>query len=150
MLGHILGGRAGRRAGDPWRRREGPRPGGRRKQAAHEAKRKAAHEALTLDALLDQWETLRLADKRERYAAEAVRAVRYAFAKHLTRRPPTSTAPPCSRARPPRQGWKAGDGEPHGRLWARRYHWAVKRGSLESQPVYRTFRLPPSRSASAF
>jgi hypothetical protein len=31
-----------------------------------------------------QWETLRLADKRERYAAEAVRALRYAFAKHLT------------------------------------------------------------------
>jgi integrase len=38
---------------------------------------------LTLGALLEQWEALRLADKRERYAAEAVRAVRVAFEKRL-------------------------------------------------------------------
>ena len=50
---------------------------------ASDRKRKAAHDALTLDALIEQWETLGLAGKRERYVAEAVRAVRYAFADHL-------------------------------------------------------------------
>jgi integrase len=58
-------------------------PAADRKQAAADAKRKAAHDALTLGALLEQWQSLRLAKKRKRYVSEALRAVRYAFAKHL-------------------------------------------------------------------
>ena len=84
MLGDLAGGaRKAARAimGDAAKGRD---PAGERKEAVHKRKRKAAHEALTLAALLEQWEALRLADKRERYAAEAVRAVRHAFAKHLS------------------------------------------------------------------
>jgi integrase len=58
-------------------------PAADRKAAALEAKRKTADEALTLDALLDQWAALRLADKRPSYAVEAVRALRRAFEKRL-------------------------------------------------------------------
>ena len=59
---------------------QGRDPAAARKEAAREAKRKAEHEALTLAALIEQWEDIRLADKRERYAREAVRALRFAFA----------------------------------------------------------------------
>jgi hypothetical protein len=38
---------------------------------ASDRKRKAAQDALTLEALVGQWETLSLADRRERYASEA-------------------------------------------------------------------------------
>jgi Arm DNA-binding domain len=54
-----------------------------RKASAAEARRKAAQEALTLPALIEQWAILRLTERRARYAAEAVRALRHAFAKHL-------------------------------------------------------------------
>jgi integrase len=62
---------------------KGRDPAADRKAATLEAKRKAAHEALTLGALLDQWSALRLADKRESYAVEAVRAIKVAFPKQL-------------------------------------------------------------------
>src|ERR1700730_10772580 len=42
-----------------------------RKNAACEARRQALHEALTLSALLSDWQALHLANKRPRYAAEA-------------------------------------------------------------------------------
>src|SRR5208337_2267865 len=58
-------------------------PAAERKEAALETRRKAAHEALSLGTLFEQWGALRLADRRERYAAEAVRAIKYAFADHL-------------------------------------------------------------------
>jgi integrase len=50
---------------------------------AAERKKAAAHEALTLSALLSDWQALHLASKRPRYAAEAVRALRNAFARYL-------------------------------------------------------------------
>src|SRR5262249_33901108 len=40
---------------------------------------------LTLDALLQEWSRLHLAGRRARYRAEAVRAIRHAFAEHLRR-----------------------------------------------------------------
>src|ERR1700730_14049641 len=40
-----------------------------RKKAACEARRQALHEALTLSALLSDWQALHLANKRPRYAA---------------------------------------------------------------------------------
>jgi integrase len=50
---------------------------------AAERKKAKAHEALTLSALLSDWQALHLASKRPSYAAEAVRALRNAFARYL-------------------------------------------------------------------
>src|SRR5262249_23564363 len=50
---------------------------------AVERKKAKAHESLTLDALLSDWQALHLAAKRPRYAAEATRALRKAFAPYL-------------------------------------------------------------------
>ena len=114
---------------------KGRDPAGERNEARRAAQRKAAHEALTLTALLEQWETLRLADKRERYAAEAVRAVRYAFTKHLN-----APAADLDRAAVVRvldclskdsKAAMASRTAAYGRAC---YQWAVKRGSLESNP----------------
>jgi integrase len=110
-------------------------PAAERKAAVLEAARKAAHEALTLGALLMQWEALHLADKRERYRAEAVRAIKNAFVDRLN-----WPAADLSRATVVRVlDGLARDGK---RAMASRtaaygracYHWAVKRGSLASNP----------------
>jgi integrase len=50
---------------------------------AAERKKAKAHEALTLSALLMDWQALHLATKRPSYASDAVRAVRNAFACYL-------------------------------------------------------------------
>ena len=63
-------------------------PAAERKAAALEAVRKAAHEALTLEALLEQWKALHLADRRDRYRAEAIRAIKSAFLDRLMCRRP--------------------------------------------------------------
>jgi integrase len=64
---------------------QGRDPAAARIEARRQAEREAAREALTLDELVRQWETLRLAERRESYAAEAVRALRFAFAKQMDR-----------------------------------------------------------------
>jgi hypothetical protein len=58
-------------------------PAVERKNAIAEERRKAAHEALTLSALLSDWQALQLASKRPSYAAEAVRALHNAFSRCL-------------------------------------------------------------------
>jgi integrase len=50
---------------------------------AAERKKAKAHDALTLSALLMDWQALHLATRRPSYASEAVRAVRNAFACYL-------------------------------------------------------------------
>lgn len=60
-------------------------PAAMRKEAAAEARRKAAHEALTLSTLIEDWQALHLAGKRPSYASEAVRALRSAFSRYLDR-----------------------------------------------------------------
>jgi integrase len=62
---------------------KGRDPASERKEAKQKAKEKAAQEALTLGFLIDKWEEQHLADKRPGYAAEATRALRFAFTKHL-------------------------------------------------------------------
>jgi integrase len=54
-----------------------------RKEAIRAAKARADREVLTLRVLIDKWETEHLADKRPGYKAEATRALRFGFAKHL-------------------------------------------------------------------
>ena len=61
---------------DPFADRQGAR-------AAEKAK--AERDALTLAVLIDKWRDGSLAKRRESYRAEAVRALRYAFAKHLNK-----------------------------------------------------------------
>ena len=51
-----------------------------------EAERERVEAALTFDALVAEWVALHLAQRRERYRTEAVRAIRYAF-PHLLKRP---------------------------------------------------------------
>ena len=114
---------------------DGRDPATERKEKALEAKRKAAHEALTLAALIEQWAALRLAEKRARYAVEAVRALRYAFTKHLD-----APATDLDRAAVVRVLDRlAKDG--HAAMGSRTaaygracYQWAVKRGSLTVNP----------------
>ena len=59
-------------------------PASERKEAARRAKEKAEREALTLGVLIEQWKEIHLADRRPGYAAEATRALRFAFGKHLS------------------------------------------------------------------
>jgi integrase len=114
---------------------KGRDPAADRKAAALDAKRKAAHEALTLDALLDQWSTLRLADKRQSYAVEAVRALRHAFEKRLAL--PASDLDRAAVVRVLDGLTK--DGKPamatrtaaYGRAC---FQWAIRRGALETNP----------------
>ena len=100
-----------------------------------EAARQASSQALTLEALLEQWRALKLADRRERYAAETVRALKYAFPKHLR-----APAGDLDRAAVLRVlDALARDGKTamarstasYGRAC---YGWAVKRGSLSVNP----------------
>src|SRR3984957_4156007 len=62
---------------------QGRDPAADRKAAALVAKEKAESEALTLGLLIDRWEAGHLVDKRPGYAAEATRALRFAFKEHL-------------------------------------------------------------------
>jgi integrase len=114
---------------------KGRDPATERKDAAREAKRKAAHDALTLKALLEQWEELHLANRRERYAAEAVRAIKSAFAKHLD-----APAGDLSRNIVVRildglaKDGKVATASATARYGRACFQWAVKRGSFAVNP----------------
>lgn len=106
-----------------------------RKQAAAQAKRTQAHEALTLDVLLEQWGALRLAHRRQSYAVEAVRAVRRAFPRHLGLPAADLDRPSVVRvldgfARAGKIAM-ASRTAAYGRSC---YQWAVKRGALDVNP----------------
>lgn len=58
---------------------QGRDPALERKAAATEALRKAASDAFTFERLIEDWEQLHLANKRRRYAGEAIRALRNVF-----------------------------------------------------------------------
>jgi Arm DNA-binding domain len=114
---------------------KGVDPAAERKRAAAEARVKAAHDAQTLEALLQDWSALHLAGKRPSYAAETVRALRYAFGRYLDlpaadlSRPivvkrldsMTRTGSPVMAAQTAAYGKAA-------------YGWAVKRGVIEGNP----------------
>lgn len=58
-------------------------PAAERRKRRAEADALRAEQALTLDALIEQWAALHLAARRPRYRDEAQRALRFAFADHL-------------------------------------------------------------------
>jgi integrase len=62
---------------------KGRNPAADRKQATAAERARRARDRLTLRALIDDWHSLHLAGRRPRYAAEAVRALHYAFADAL-------------------------------------------------------------------
>ena len=114
---------------------KGRDPAAERKEAARDARRKAAQEALTFEALLGQWEALHLADKRQRYALEAVRALRHAFGKHLDE--PASSLDRATVVRSLDALAKKGKAAMASRTAAYGracFQWAVKRGSLTANP----------------
>jgi integrase len=61
----------------------GKNPALERKEAAARARK--VKDRLTLEALIGQWKTLHLSQRRPRYASEAERALRYAFKRYLDR-----------------------------------------------------------------
>jgi integrase len=114
---------------------QGRDPASDRKAAALEAQGQAAHDALTLEALLDQWAALRLVDKRESYAAEAVRAIKVAFPKQLPL--PAAGLDRAAVVRILDDITKAGKPTMAARTaaYARAcYQWAIRRGSINSNP----------------
>ncbi|OAI30934.1 hypothetical protein A1351_22315 [Methylosinus sp. R-45379] len=62
---------------------QGRDPAVERKAAAASAKEKTARDTFTLERLIEDWQALHLANKRPRYAAEAERALRFAFDRQL-------------------------------------------------------------------
>lgn len=106
-----------------------------RQKAKMEADRERAENLLTFDALLTDWETLHLASRRPSYAAEAVRAVRYAFAGMMTR--PAAKVTRADAIKELEKLVKAGKTSIAGRTLAyarAAFHWAEKRGKVPGNP----------------
>jgi integrase len=102
---------------------------------ATERKKAKAHGALTLSAMLSDWQVLHLAGKRPSYAAEAVRALRKAFshyldlpAAELDRTTVVKALGAMSRQGSPAMAAQTGA---YGKV---AYGWAVKRGALSANP----------------
>ena len=94
-----------------------------------------AERALTLEALVDDWAALHLASKRPRYSSEAVRAIKYAFAKHLKR--PAAKMTKAEAVAVLDAILKAGNAAMAGRTLAYGracYAWAEKRGKVADNP----------------
>ena len=112
----------------------GKDPAGERKAAALEAKR----EALTLAALIEQWEALHLKRKRPNYATAATATLRRVFVKHLN-----TPAGSLDRAIVVRalDALAANEKAPMAGATARYgsalFGWAIRRGSVSVNPFER-------------
>jgi integrase len=136
---------------------KGLNPAMERKEAAAAERAKRARDRLTLRVLIEDWERLHLAERRPRYAAEAVRALHYAFADHLDdaaedldRTAVVRTLDALARRRKRKDGNGAdkpkatamiGRTAAYGRA---AYAWAAKRGIVHANPFAE---LPISKSA---
>jgi integrase len=102
---------------------------------ATERKKAKAHGALTLKALLSDWQALHLSGKRPRYAAEAVRAVRNAFSRYLDL--PAADLDRATAVKTLDAMARKGSASMAARTAAygkAAYGWAVKRGALSVNP----------------
>jgi integrase len=114
---------------------KGVDPAAVRKKAAAEARRNAAHKALTLAALLSDWQAWHLAGKRPSYAAEAVRALRNAFSRYLDL--PAAELDRATAVKTLDAMARKGSVAMAARTAAygkAAYGWAVKRGTLSVNP----------------
>jgi len=124
---------------------KGRNPAAERKEAAAAEWAKRVRGRLTLAVLFQDWARLHLIHRRPRYAAEAVRALRHGFSKHLDR--PAEDLDRAavvqaldSLSRPRKEKGKssirhgtaiAGRTAAYGRAC---FAWAMKRGTLPSNP----------------
>lgn len=114
---------------------KGADPAAERKQAQVAAEAKAARDAMTFNALLGDWSALHLANKRPGYAAEAVRALRYAFGPHLDQ--PAEDLDRQAVVKTLDAIVRRGNKAMAARLAAygrAAYGWAAKRGSVMTNP----------------
>ncbi len=110
-------------------------PVAERKKVAAAARQREAQAALTLARLIDDWRELHLANRRESYALEAVRSLRRAFVDHLD-----FPAAEIDRALVvklfdgmAREG--SAMAATHAAAYGKAcYGWAIKRGTLASNP----------------
>lgn len=122
-------------------------PAAERKDAAAAERARRVRDRLTLRVLIDDWNGLHLAERRPSYAAEAVRALHYAFAAHLddaaedldraavvraldalTRRRKRKLG---ARMEKPKGAAMTGRTAAYGRA---AFGWAVKRGAVHTNP----------------
>ncbi|HLN23356.1 MAG TPA: integrase arm-type DNA-binding domain-containing protein [Patescibacteria group bacterium] len=106
-----------------------------RKAAADAAKAEAERQRLTLGVLVDTWKALHLANKRARYAAEAVRALQNAFAAQWDQ--PAENLDRAAVVRVLDGMAKAGAVAMASRTAAYGracYQWAMKRGTIAVNP----------------
>jgi integrase len=126
---------------------KGRNPAAERKDAAAAERARRVRDRLTLRVLIDDWNSLHLAERRPSYAAEAVRALHYAFVAHLDDaaedldRAAVVRALDAMRrrrrrkeagiAKPPIGAAMTGRTAAYGRA---AFAWAVKRGAVHTNP----------------
>jgi integrase len=126
---------------------KGVNPAIKRKEAAAAERARRVRNRLTLRVLIDDWNRHHLAGRRASYAAEAVRALHYAFTDHLDdaaedldRRMVVRALDALTRRRKRKDGDGAdkrkgaamtGRTAAYGRA---AYAWAVKRGAVHTNP----------------
>ena len=118
-----------------------------RKEAAKAEQARRVRDRLTLRVLIEDWNRLHLAGRRPSYAAEAVRALHYAFADHLDaaaedldRAAVVRALDGLTRRRRRKDG--SGAQKPKGAAMTGRtaaygraaFAWAVKRGAVRANP----------------
>jgi integrase len=126
---------------------KGRNPAAERKDAAATERARRTRNRLTLRVLIEDWNRLHLAGRRPSYAAEAVRALHYAFADRLDDAAEDLDRSALVRAldaltrRRKRKG-SEGQGRPKGAAMTGRtaaygraaFAWAVKRGMVPANP----------------
>lgn len=122
---------------------KGLNPAALRKEVAAAERAKRARNQLTLRVLIDDWKRLRLAERRKRYADEAIRALHRAFVNHLDNPAEDLDRTAVVRAldalirRHKDDSDKLGGSAIAGRTAAygrAAFAWAVKRGMVQNNP----------------
>jgi integrase len=110
-------------------------PRAERQRQRQEAERECAELALTFGALVDEWAALHLAQRRDRYRAEAVRAIKHAFPGLLKR--PAARVTKADAVNALDKLVKAEKAAMAGRTLAyarAAFRWAEKRGKVPGNP----------------
>ena len=126
---------------------KGINPRAEREQRRKEAERERAELTLTFEALVDEWAALHLMQRRDRYRAEAVRAIKHAFPELMRRSAARVTKTDAVNALD--KLVKAQKAAMAGRTLAyarAAFRWAEKRGKVPANPFQG---LPISAGASA-
>jgi integrase len=116
---------------------KGVNPKAERARQRAEAERERAEAALTFDALVEEWAALHLAQRRERYRTEAIRAIRHAFPDLLKR--PAARITKADAVNALDKIVKTGKPTMAGRTLAyarAAFAWAQKRGKVPGNPFH--------------